>query len=256
MKRIIPLLSLIILLAAGCVTQKKLRYLGDTPASGGVENFPMDIPDYKLKPRDVLYITVKAMGPEGKIEDYLSGGMASQMSSMGGEGGSMLYGYDVNAEGYVTIPAVGNVKVEGLTLSDTKKALQGQVDKVFKNATVECKLLSFRYTVIGEVKAPGTFVNYNNYLTVLEAVGRAGGITDGGNRDRILVVRPYEGGTRTYRINLQDNKIFSSEAYTLLPNDVIVVEPTRTKIWMLNMPTFTSVVGIITASLLLLNYFK
>ena len=252
------LLFLILLaLLSGCVTQKKLRYLGDTPSSGGVENFPMDIPDYKLKPRDVLYITVKAMGPEGKIEDFLSGGANSsmQMTQMQGEGGS-LYGYDVNAEGYVTLPAVGQVKVEGMTLVDTKKALQEHVDKVFKNATVECKLLSFRYTVIGEVKAPGTFFNYNNYLTVLEAVGKAGGITDGGNRDRVLVIRPYEGGTRTYRINLQDNKIFSSEAYTLLPNDVIVVEPTRTKIWMLNMPTFTSFIGIITATLLLLNYFK
>ena len=252
------LLFLILLaLLSGCVTQKKLRYLGDTPVSGGVENFTMDIPDYKLKPRDVLYITVKAMGPEGKIEDFLSGGSSSstQMTQMQGEGAS-LYGYDVDADGYVKLPAVGPVKVEGMTLVDAKKAFQEQVDKVFKNATVECKLLSFKYTVIGEVKAPGTFINYSNYLTVLEAVGKAGGITDGGNRDRVLVVRPFEGGTRTYRLNLQDNKIFTSEAYTLLPNDVIVVEATNTKIWLLNLPTFTSFIGIVTASLLLLNYFK
>ena len=81
------------------------------------------------------------------------------------------------------------------------------VDKVYLNATVECKLLSFKFTVIGEVRAPGAYINYNNYLTVLEAIGRAGGVGDFGNRDRALVVRPVDKGSKTYRINLQDKNL-------------------------------------------------
>jgi hypothetical protein len=48
---------------------------------------------------------------------------------------------------------------------------------------------------------------------VLEAIGRAGGINDYGRRDKLLVVRPFEGGTKTFTLNLQDKDKLSSEAY-------------------------------------------
>jgi polysaccharide export outer membrane protein len=131
---------------------------------------------------------------------------------------------------------------------------------VFKNSTVECRLLSFKFTVIGEVKAPGAYINYNNYLTVLEAIGRAGGVGDYGNRNRVLVVRPMDKGTKTFRINLQDKKLITSEAYFLLPNDVVIVEPLKQKIFNLNLPTISFVISTFTATitmtLLLINYLK
>jgi polysaccharide export outer membrane protein len=255
MKNLYPLIIIAMLMASGCTSQKKLAYLGKLPETGGQATFPMDVPYYRLKPNDVLYITVKAMSPEGTIKDFLSSGIGANMGSSQGEGLG-LYGSNVNSEGNVILPAIGTVKVSGLTLEEATKALQEIVDKVFNNATVECKLLSFKYTVIGEVKAPGTFINYNNYLTILEAVGRAGGLTDQGNRDRVLVVRPFDKGTKTFRVSLQDNNLFSSEAYTLLPNDVIIVEPLKQKILTLNIPTVSSVIGIITTTLLLIFYFK
>ena len=147
-----------------------------------------------------------------------------------------------------------------MTLEETRKILQASADKVFKNSTVECKLLSFKFTVIGEVKLPGTYINYNNYLTVLEAIGRAGGVGDFGNRTNVLVVRPLERGTKTFRLNLQDKKILSSEAYFLLPNDVVIVEPLKQKIFNLNLPTvafiLTTVTSVITTTLLMINYLK
>ena len=137
--------------------------------------------------------------------------------------------------------------------------LQASADRVFKNSTVECKLLSFKFTVIGEVKAPGTYINYNNYLTVLEAIGRAGGLGDYGSRNKVLVVRPIDKGTKTFRLNLQDKNILSSEAYFLLPNDVVIVEPLKQKIFNMNLPTIsfvvTTVTSVLTTTLLLINYF-
>ena len=128
------------------------------------------------------------------------------------------------------------------------------------HSTVECKLLSFKFTVIGEVKAPGTYVNYNNYLTVLEAIGRAGGVGDYGNRNKVLVVRPMDKGTKTFRLDLQDKKILASEAYFLLPNDVVIVEPLKQKIFNMNLPTFSFILGsslsAITTTILLINYLK
>jgi len=260
MKHLTPLLFTLLVLGS-CTSQKELAYLGNLPETGGEGTFTMVIPDYRIQIRDILYITVKAMMPDGTINDFLTSSRnygGSYISQ--GESGGYLYGFDVNPEGNIVLPAVGPLKVAGLTLEETKKLLQSSADKVFKNSTVECKLLSFKFTVIGEVKAPGTYINYNNYLTVLEAIGRAGGLGDYGNRDRVLVVRSQEKGSKTFRLNLQDKNILSSEAYFLLPNDVVIVEPLKQKIFNLNLPTisfiFTTVTSTITMTLLLINYLK
>jgi polysaccharide biosynthesis/export protein len=261
MKQISLFIIAVLFLASSCTSQKKLAYLNNLPAANGEERFAMVIPDYLIQPRDVLYISAKAMAPDGSIKDLLSSGITTQSTNLGqGEAGGYLFGYDVNSEGNIIIPVVGNIKVAGLKLEEAKKLIQTSADKVFRNTTIECKLLSFKFTVIGEVRAPGTYVNYNNYLTILEAIGRAGGVGDYGNRDKVLVVRPIEKGTKTFRLNLQDKNILSSEAYFLLPNDVVIVEPLKQKIFNMNLPTFsfiiTSVTSAITITLLLINYLK
>ena len=260
MKNLTPILILAIFLTASCTSQQKLAYLNNLPEAGGEELFTMEIPDYKLQPRDVLYITVKAMTPDGTIMDFLSSGRTTQTTSFGsGESGGYLYGYDVDSEGNIRLPVAGAIQVSGLTLEEARNLLQERIGSVFRDATVECKLLSFKFTVIGEVRAPGAYINYNNYLTVLEAIGRAGGVGDYGRRDKVLVVRPTEGGTRTYNLNLQDKNLLSSEAYFLLPNDVIIVEPVNQKIFNMNLPTISFIIstftGVLTTTLLLINYF-
>jgi polysaccharide biosynthesis/export protein len=248
----------ILLFITSCTSQKKLAYLYNLPEPSGEESFPMAVPAYKIQPRDILYITAKAMIPDGTIKDFLS--VNSAYTSMAqGEGGGAFFGFNVDPEGYVVIPSMGLIKVSGLTVEEIRKVVQELADKVYKNSTVECKLLSFKFTVIGEVKSPGVYINYNNYLTVLEAIGRAGGVGDFGNRDRALVVRPYDKGTKTFRINMQDKNLLTSEAYFLLPNDIVIVEPMKQKIFSLNLPTITFFINTtlltLSTTLLLINYF-
>ena len=261
MKRILPIITIVTLLLASCTSQKKLAYLNNLPVPDGQEYFTLEIPDYKIQHRDILYITAKAMDKDGIIKDFLSSGGANTATGQAqSDAGAYLYGYDVRTDSTISIPAIGFIKVEGLTLEEIRKVVQERVDRVFRNTTVECKLLSFKFTVIGEVSAPGTYVNYNNYLTVLEAIGRAGGVGDYGNRDRVLVVRPAEKGSKTYRMNLQDKSILKSEAYFLLPNDVVIVEPMPQKIFNMNLPTIafiiSSITSTVTMTLLLIEYFK
>jgi polysaccharide biosynthesis/export protein len=257
MKNFTFLLLPVLFIAASCTSQKKLAYLNNLPEANGEESFKKEIPDYRIQPRDILFITIKAMTPEGRITDFLSTGTTN--TSLQDESGGYLYGYNVNLEGNIVIPVVGTIKVGGLTLEGAKDLLQEYADKVFKNTTVDCKLQSFKFTVIGEVLNPGTYLNYNNYLTVFEAIGRAGGVGDFGDRNKILVIRPIDKGTKTFRLNLQDKQILTSEAYFLLPNDVIIVQPQGQKIFNLNLPAISFIVSTftsaITMTLLLINYF-
>jgi polysaccharide biosynthesis/export protein len=260
MKHLPLILSTAILLATSCTSQKKLAYLNNLPEPKGEETFVMNIPDYKIQPRDIIYITIKAMTPDGSIKDFLAAGSGTGTMISQGDVGGALYGYNVNPDGYITLETIGQIKVGGLTLEEIRKVIQELAVKVFKNSTVECRLLSFKFTVIGEVKSPGAYINYNNYLTVLEAIGRAGGVGDMGNRNNVLVVRPIDKGTKTYKINLQDKNLITSDAYFLLPNDVVIVEPVRQKIFNMNLPTIsfilTTFTSTITMTLLLINYLK
>ena len=244
-----------------CTTSKKLAYLENLPETGGEHFFVQEIPEYHLQPRDLLYITAKAMTSDGMITDLLASPRATGgITNLQGEASQFLYGYDINQEGKIRLPAIGEILVAGLTLEEARTAIQKQADQIFANSTIECKLLSYKFTVIGEVKSPGAFVNYNNYLTIFEAVGRAGGINDFGRRDRVLVLRQVNKATKTFAVNLQDKELLSSEAYFLLPNDVVIVEPESKKVFNLNLPTYsfilTTITSAITTTLLLINYFK
>lgn len=260
MKTLPLLLILPLLLGISCTSKKKLAYLSNLPEPPEETYFATDIPDYKIQHRDLLYITVRAMTPDGSIRDFLAPTQTNQSTSVGqGEGGGYLYGYEVNSEGNIILPVVGDIRVLDLNLEQARMFLQERIDSVFKGATVECKLLSFKFTVIGEIRSPGTYTNFSTYITVLEALGRAGGLGDYGRRDKILVVRPLEKGTKTFTLNLQDKNILTSEAYFLMPNDVVIVEPESGKLFNLNFPPFAAILAtvtsILTTTLLMIDYF-
>jgi len=94
---------------------------------------------------------------------------------------------------------------------------------------------------------------------VLEAIGRAGGISETGTKEKILVIRPTGDQTVTYHIDLQDKSLLSSPAYFITPNDVVIVQPNPRKVFAVNLPTISFVISTVTAAitttLLLINYF-
>lgn len=252
------IISAIALMTLSCTTQKQLSYLTNLYETGGESYFTMEVPDYRIQPRDLLYVSVKAQTPEGTLNEVLSDGSLSS-SYMQGEASQYIMGYSVDPAGYVTIPLLGRNVVGGKTIYEIRDDFQVKVDSLYRHAYVEVRLLSFKFTVIGEVRNPGSYVNYNDQLTVLEAIGRAGGVTETGAKERILVVRPVGNKTQTYKINLQDGTLLASPAYFLSPNDVVIVQPTAKKVFNLNLPTLAFVVSTVTstisATLLMMSFF-
>ena len=259
MKRLLPLIALIIL-AAGCSTQKELSYLNNLYELGGENYFPMDVPDYKVQPRDVLYVSVKAQTPEGTLTEMLNDRTTANANYITSEGTAYLVGYSIDPQGNITLPLVGDVAVAGMTVYEIRDLFQQKIDSLFRHAYVEVRLMSYKFTVIGEVRAPGSYINYNDQLTVLEAIGRAGGIAETGTKEKILVIRPKGDQTVTYSIDLQDKSLLSSPAYFITPNDVVIVQPNPKKVFNVNLPTISFIVATITSTvsttLLLINYFK
>lgn len=258
MKRTLLFIALIAMLAS-CSTQKELSYLNNLDAAGGEDVFSMEIPEYRIQPRDILYISAKTQTPEGKLEEILADKNSPSGSYFASESSQYIMGFSIDPSGFVTVPLLGKMAVEGMTIYEIRDLMQAKIDSLFRHAYVEVRLLSFKFTVIGEVRAPGSYVNYNDQLTVLEGIGRAGGVTETGAKERVLVIRPTGNTTTTFQINLQDKNILASPAYFLCPNDVIIVQPVPKKTFNVNLPTYafiiTTVTSALTTTLLLIDYF-
>ena len=86
--------------------------------------------------------------------------------------------------------------------------------------------------VVGEVTAPGHYILPNDD-TLLDALGKAGGINEIGSLKKIRISRFDDDGIyRTYKLNIHDliHKGVDFEQLTLRPNDTIELEPSKGKL--------------------------
>jgi polysaccharide export outer membrane protein len=66
-------------------------------------------------------------------------------------------------------------------------------------------------------------------ITILEALGLAGDMTQYGKRENVLLIRDQEGTRKAVRLDLNDKTILNSPYFMLQQNDVLYVEPDRIK---------------------------
>jgi polysaccharide export outer membrane protein len=120
---------------------------------------------------------------------------------------------------------IGELPVAGLTIEAARDTIKNRLRAYLNDPIVNIRFLNFRYTILGEVKSPNTFTAPSDRITILEAIGAAGDLTQYANRTNILVVREQNGQREFGRVNLHDRRIFMSPYFYLRQNDVIYVEP-------------------------------
>lgn len=236
-----------------CTRHNQLVYLQQVDSLKTETFYPKSRPEYRIQTRDILYIRIYTLNEE--ISNLINQTMgASQQNLFQNETNLFINGYTVNDSGCVEIPVLGRIPVANRTMDQAIGAIRERAALYLKDATIIVKLVSFKFSVLGEVNRPGTYSNFNNQLTVLEAISMAGDINDYGNRKKVLVLRPTRDGTRTFRLDLTDKSILASDGFFLLPNDIVYVEPVRSKMIKINIPTISLLLSGISTLILILNY--
>jgi protein involved in polysaccharide export with SLBB domain len=140
-------------------------------------------------------------------------------------------GYLVDAEGTITFPVFGEMKVAGLTPSQLADSLKAGIIRkgYIKDAVVSVKLLNFKISVMGEVNKPGVYPIPTERVTVLEALSLAGDMSVYGKRDKVLVVREENGVREMRYIDVNSTTLFNSPYYFLRQNDLVYVEPNKAR---------------------------
>ncbi len=210
-------------------------------------------PAYKLGAGDILYIQLVTHSPEISMAFNNPTG-AQYMTRAQDESSLYLNGYTVDPDGFVQLPFLGEAQVKGLTLDEARSIIQQKTNALYKDASVIVKLASFKVTVVGEVRRPGVIRNFNDNLNIFEAIAAVGDISENGDRQKVLVVRPTSEGNKTYRLNLADKSVLASGGFYLLPNDVVIVEPIGNKVFQMNIPYITLTFTSISTLILLYNF--
>ncbi len=142
--------------------------------------------------------------------------------------------YQVNSAGNIIFPEIGNVKAGGLTISQLTALLTQKLTDYVKNPKLTIRFLQFNVNVLGEVKNPGTQKFQSDKVTVIDAIGSAGDLTDYGRRDNVTIIREINDKKVYYTIDLRSKNLFKSPVYILHPNDIVYVSPNQVKVKALN----------------------
>ncbi len=138
--------------------------------------------------------------------------------------------YLVDANGNIDFPVLGTIKVAGLSRIQATSLVKDRLKEYIKNPIVNIRTINFKVTVLGEVSNPGSYTIPNERITVIEALGLAGDLTIQATRKNVLVIRESKGKKTYHRVDLTSEAVFNSPVYYLSQNDVIYVEPNKSRV--------------------------
>ena len=214
-----------ILTITSCVPKKNVIYFqGDSKLiHKNSENFAL-----KFKKDDLLTINVSAENLE-TVKQFNLPTVAYNAVTNTVNGIPKQQSYLVDVNGEIDFPVVGKIKVEDLTRVETIKLLKEKIKPYTEEVQINIQILNFKINVLGDVKNPGTFQIANERVTVLDALALAGDLNITGERI-FKVIRETNEGTVTKKLDLKSNDIYSSSYFYLQQNDVVYVEPNKSKV--------------------------
>ncbi len=241
-----------------CRSTKNMKYFQDM-YDGAQQIMTVKAPEYLIKSDDNLYVSIQSMNME--VNQLFSPSKSTStsggtQSDFGEASSQYLNGYLVNKRGTILLPVIGEVSVANMSEEAAKEAVQKRVNEYYKDATVKVKILTYRITVLGEVRNPGVYYNYNKSITILDALGMANGTTEDASIRKVLVLRTTASGRKSYRLDLTGKKILVSEAFYLLPNDVLYIEPDKFKNHSINTTVFSLALTGLSTTILILSYIQ
>jgi polysaccharide export outer membrane protein len=223
-------LAALLLLLNACVPNRKVVYLQkedlhkkDVVLDSVVRTHEMVIREYKIQPLDILSIRIESLTAEDF--NFISKLYPNVQQTGGGGGGSnqVINGFLVDNLGEIEFPVAGKIKLVGLSLFEASTKLKDAFKSYLKDPVVRVQLLNFRFTVLGEVNAENQVVSNNTRVTLMEAIGMAGGLTDLADRSKVKIVRQKGNQSEVLYLNLLDENLLTSEHYYVHQNDMIIV---------------------------------
>ena len=254
MKILVPFSLIITLFFSSCSPKNRIiyNYLEDTRDTSIKREILLT--ETIIQKNDLLNIQVYSASLDSKADELYN------VRTQGMGQSEELLGILVNQQGNIEFPRVGVIHAEGLTKNQLAEKIKSKIGPELTNTSVIVRFLNFRITVLGEVGRPGDLTIRTEKLTLLEALGMAGDITEFGKKKEVKILRENNGRRQLGIIDLTSQTMFESPYYQLQQNDVIMVEQTRFKVQDLERQRISNqislVTGVITAAAVIISLFR
>lgn len=237
---------------SGCTSAKDILYFQD------IDTFDARKIEAAYEPvimkDDKLQIIIS--GPDKSVVSPYNFTLSDEI-----RGGSMttqaVVPYLVDSQGFIDMPGLGRIKVEGMRRIDLVNYITELLTTrgLVKDPVVSVSFLNFRVTVLGEVRSPGTYTVPSERITVLQALGMAGDLLITADRSDIIIIRDEDGVQTHYSFDITKSEILNSPYFYMHQNDVIYVPQSATRIaqgttatslWSIILSSTTTLITVVT----------
>lgn len=221
----------LIILTTSCIPRKKMLLLQNDPSYSYsyseeyLRQNGIGTDYYRIQPNDALFINVASINNQTVSFFNTQGGDNLNYNASN----QMMSGYFVSDSGTIYMPFIGNTYVWNYTTSDVRELLEKKLKKYASDAVVTVKLMNNTISILGEVNKEGTFRITKPKLTIFEAISLAQGLTIHANLKDIQIIRNTRKGPEVFSLDISKEDVMNYKLYYIFPNDVIYIEPMKSK---------------------------
>lgn len=218
---------LLVSVFSSCVSHPDLLYFRSEEPVRQIDSTILSVQNFSpltIQSNDILSIIVRSFEQELALPFNIAADQGGLNQSA-----SPFNTFQVDEDGFIDFPVLGKISLEGKTINEAKDTIKMMLTSYLEKPSISMRLLSFKISVLGEVRNPGTFSIESDKVTLLEAIALAQDLTPYANTRNVFIIREQNGNRTFGEINLQSTSFIKSEFFYLRQGDVIYVEPRKDK---------------------------
>lgn len=135
----------------------------------------------------------------------------------------------VDARGQITLPRLGNYRVQDLSVIDLEDSLRQAYGRWILDPVIEVKVLNKEITILGELRNPGKYVVEKDNNTLTDLIALAGGYEFYANLRSIKIIRQEGAGVKMVNVDLTAGSLYLQRNIQLHPGDLVVIPSKKIK---------------------------
>lgn len=222
MKKLFPALSGLLVLSAlaSCTINRNVMFRTDHDYAFNTFPDSLITEEYKINMNDLILVRLFANGGAA-ILDVTAGTRDSRQFTT-----FPNTTYIVERNGYIELPEIGEVHVQGLTLNQAEEKIEELYTNFYHDPFAVVEVVNRRVLVFPGNGGTAMVVPLTNRnTTVVECIAMAGGITLRGNARKVKLIRTTNGKNEVYQMDLSTIEGLEYANMLVQANDVIYVEP-------------------------------
>ena len=229
MKYKLTLLFAAVILLSSCDSYKQVPYFQDLNRGSVVQENIKNLSTYTIQPADILGIYISDAYNKEAAEAFNPNLNRLNGNIMDAASNNPIIGYLVDEKGNIQLPLLGTMKVQGYTLAELREQLLKVLPQYMKAPIINIRITNFKISVMGDVLKPDTYTFQTDQVTITQALAAAGDLNITAKRTSLLLVREVDGKRIFVPLDLTSKNLFESPYFYLKNNDILYVDPDRTK---------------------------